>query len=462
MDSNVVPISSVLERLINPCVITGMLVVITLMSGVEFNGYYLVLAIIAFFISSQVFERVSLLRSWRKVHFVANSRGILLSWLMVIGILLFLGYATKLSAEYSRDVLLIWFIVSPIVLFLSHVLARVLLSTAIQSKGNQRTAVIATANHLGQQLFKKIKDEPNLGTKVEGFFDDRSRERLDDPENQLQMLGKLSELPGFVRQQGIDIVYLTLPMSSQPRILKVLDELYDTTASIYFVPDIFIFEVIQARFDNINGVPVVALCETPIFGVNGILKRLSDIVLAGIALLALSPLMLLIALGIKLSSPGPVLFKQRRYGLNGKEILVYKFRSMTVCEDGPIIQQATIKDHRTTRLGAFLRKTSLDELPQFINVLQGQMSIVGPRPHAVAHNEMYRKFIKGYMIRHKVKPGITGWAQVHGLRGETETVEKMKARIEYDLDYLRNWSLPLDLWIMFRTAIVIFKSQSAY
>jgi len=206
----------------------------------------------------------------------------------------------------------------------------------------------------------------------------------------------------------------------------------------------------------------VAVCESPFYGFNGIVKRISDFVLASLILAAISPLMIAIAAGVKLSSPGPVLFKQRRYGLDGKRIVVYKFRSMSVAEDGDIVRQATRDDSRVTRFGGFLRRTSLDELPQFINVLQGRMSIVGPRPHAVAHNEMYRKLIRGYMIRHKVKPGITGLAQVNGLRGETQTVEKMKARIDYDLSYLRNWSLLLDLQIILKTIVVVLQKQNAY
>jgi putative colanic acid biosysnthesis UDP-glucose lipid carrier transferase len=209
--------------------------------------------------------------------------------------------------------------------------------------------------------------------------------------------------------------------------------------------------------DTIGGIPVLAVCETPFYGVNGLVKRISDIILASLIMVVISPLLAAVAIGVKMSSPGPILFKQRRYGLDGREIIVYKFRSMRVTEDGPVVKQATKDDPRVTRFGAFIRKTSLDELPQFVNVLQGRMSIVGPRPHAVAHNEMYRKLIKSYMIRHKVKPGITGWAQVNGLRGETETVEKMKARIEYDLDYLRHWSLRLDLSIIWKTIFVVFK-----
>jgi putative colanic acid biosynthesis UDP-glucose lipid carrier transferase len=206
----------------------------------------------------------------------------------------------------------------------------------------------------------------------------------------------------------------------------------------------------------------VAVCETPFYGMNGIVKTASDFVLGALILAAIAPILAVIAVGVKLSSPGPVLFKQRRYGLDGRKIIVYKFRTMTVAEDGDVVRQATRNDSRITRFGAFLRRTSLDELPQFINVVQGRMSIVGPRPHAVAHNEMYRKLIRGYMIRHKVKPGITGLAQVNGLRGETETVEKMQKRVEYDLAYLRNWSLLLDLQIILKTLAVVMKGSNAY
>jgi putative colanic acid biosynthesis UDP-glucose lipid carrier transferase len=251
-------------------------------------------------------------------------------------------------------------------------------------------------------------------------------------------------------------------MASQPRILRLLEDLRDTTASIYFVPDIFVSDLIQARVDSIGGLPVVAVCESPFYGFNGVVKRVSDIALASLILLLIAPLLLAIAVGVKLSSSGPILFKQRRYGLDGRKIVVYKFRSMTVAEDGDLVRQATRNDSRITRFGAFLRRTSLDELPQFINVLQGRMSVVGPRPHAVAHNEMYRKLIRGYMIRHKVRPGVTGLAQVNGFRGETETVEKMKGRIDMDLTYLRNWSLLLDLQIILRTVVVVLGRQNAY
>jgi putative colanic acid biosynthesis UDP-glucose lipid carrier transferase len=266
----------------------------------------------------------------------------------------------------------------------------------------------------------------------------------------------------FVRGHSITRVYLALPIAATPRIEELLKELRDTTASIYFVPNIFAFDLLQARCVDINGMPVLSVCDSPFQGASALWKRAFDLALATIVLLLGWPAFLILGMAIKLSSSGPVLFKQRRYGLNGEEILVYKFRSMTVCEDGAVVAQAVERDHRVTRLGAFLRRTSFDELPQILNVLEGTMSFVGPRPHAVAHNEEYRKLISGYMIRHKVRPGITGWAQVNGLRGETRTVDKMQRRVQYDLEYLENWSLALDLKIIIRTALLVLRDQNAY
>ncbi len=330
-----------------------------------------------------------------------------------------------------------------------------------------RSAVIVCANPVGCELAAQIAASPAHSLRIAGFFDDRSADRVQNLQVNGQrsvLLGRLDQLAEYVKAHRVDVIYIALPMAAQPRVLKLLDELRDTTASIYFAPDLSMFDLMHARLDRIGSVPVLAARETPFQGLNGWIKRASDIVLASLILIAVSPLMLAIAIGVKLSSPGPVLFKQRRYGLDGREIKVYKFRSMRVMDDGAAhIVQASRDDPRVTPLGAFLRKSSLDELPQFINVLQGRMSVVGPRPHAVAHNELYRKLIKGYMVRHKVKPGITGWAQVNGLRGETATLDKMKARVEFDLAYLRNWSLQLDLRIVLRTIrVVLVDHNNAY
>jgi putative colanic acid biosynthesis UDP-glucose lipid carrier transferase len=335
------------------------------------------------------------------------------------------------------------------------------LPRVLAAEGVQRVAVIVGGCEVGRALAERIRANPFLGSRVAGFFDDRSQDRISGVK-QGEILGSLAQVAQYAKTHRVDLIYISLPMASQPRILRLLDDLHDTTASIYFTPDIFLFDLIQGRMDTIGGMPVVSVCETPFYGINGLIKRASDVALASLILVLLLPLMVAIAIGIKLSSPGPVLFRQRRYGLDGREIIVYKFRTMTVLEDGRSIRQATIDDERVTRLGRLLRRYSLDELPQFVNVLQGRMSVVGPRPHAVAHNEMYRKLIKGYMIRHKVKPGITGWAQVNGLRGETSSLDKMQSRIDHDLDYLRSWSLQLDLWIALKTIFVVLSQRNAY
>lgn len=253
-----------------------------------------------------------------------------------------------------------------------------------------------------------------------------------------------------------------MSMSDEVKMKNLIKSLTDTTCSVILIPDLFTFNILQSRTEEVNGVPVVPLFDTPLNGINMIFKRIEDIVISSIILLFISPILLIIACLIKLTSPGPIIFKQTRYGMDGKPIKVWKFRSMSVMENDNKVIQATKNDIRITKIGRLLRRTSLDELPQFFNVLFGGMSIVGPRPHAVAHNEQYRNLIEGYMLRHKVKPGITGWAQINGWRGETDTLEKMEKRVEFDLEYIREWSIWLDLKIIFLTIFKGFINKSAY
>ena len=275
-----------------------------------------------------------------------------------------------------------------------------------------------------------------------------------------QVAGDLTDLVEVAQRGEVDMIMITLPMRAEERIKQLLDQLSDSTVSVYIVPDFFVFELLHSRWTSMGGLPAVSVFENPLFGVDGVMKRIADLVIASIGLLAAAIPMSLIAIGIKATSKGPVFFRQKRYGIDGKEILVWKFRSMRTCDNGPVVKQATKEDPRITRLGGILRKTSLDELPQLFNVIEGSMSLVGPRPHASAHNEQYRKLIRGYMLRHKVKPGITGLAQVNGCRGETETIDKMEARVDWDHRYIRSWSLWLDIKILFRTVMVVLKDEA--
>jgi putative colanic acid biosynthesis UDP-glucose lipid carrier transferase len=393
-------------------------------------------------------------------EYLPMARKAMVHWVIVVILLSALGKTTGLVEFFERRVLLGWVILVPILMLLGRFVVLRLLPEIIAC-GKLHSSVIVGFNNTGVSLSEQFTKCPWLGVRVEGFFDDRAVDRQNEI-RRFNLLGSIEQLASYVKAHQIERIYIALPMTSQPRILKLLDDLRDTTASTYFVPDIFITDLIQGRMDIVNGIPVFSVCESPFVGLNGFIKRGSDIVITTAILLLVSPLMIACAIAVSASSPGPILFRQRRYGLDGREIVIYKFRSMTVCEDGLQVSQAKRNDVRLTPVGLFLRRTSLDELPQFLNVLQGRMSIVGPRPHAVSHNEQYRKLIKGYMTRHKVRPGITGWAQVHGLRGETKTLDKMSKRIEFDLDYLRNWSLSLDIWIILKTIRLVIKDSNAY
>jgi len=383
------------------------------------------------------------------------------SWLILLGILGLCAFATQTQADFSRDVLLTWLLATPVLQWLATSLGKYVLARRAARPELRRSAVVVGASALGSKVARALQESDEIGVEFVGYFDDRLDDRI-DPDAQSKVLGNLSQIADYVVKNGVRDVYITLPLGSQPRIVDLLEQLQGTTASLFFVPDVFGISIIQGRLQDMNGIPVVGICETPFTGTNELAKRVSDVVLATLIVVLISPLMLFIACGVKLSSPGPVIFRQRRNGLDGGEIVVYKFRSMTSQDNGPEIRQATRNDPRVTPFGAFLRRNSLDELPQFFNVLQGSMSIVGPRPHAVTHNEQYRQIIKAYMVRHKVKPGITGWAQVHGHRGETDTIEKMRARVEYDLEYLRNWSIGLDLRIIASTIRLVFFDRHAY
>lgn len=418
-------------------------------------------ATVIFLLLSQI---TGLHRRWSSWNSNQEVLAVFATWLLTLLILAFIGFLTRFTEHFARSILLAWAIFAPCLVTLTRMLSHVVQRNLLKRGIGVRRVAIAGLNTLGVQVAENIKQDAALGLKLYGFFDDRTRSRDAEIEGEADQDpdGGLDTLVDLARNGDIDIVLLTLPMRAESRIRYVLDRLSDTTASVYIVPDFFVFELLHSRWTSVGGLPAVSVFENPLYGVDGITKRCVDVILATCALLVAAVPMLLIATGIKLTSKGPVFFRQRRYGLDGREIKVWKFRSMTVCDDGPNVKQATKGDSRITALGAILRRTSLDEVPQLFNVLDGSMSLVGPRPHASAHNEFYRSQIRGYMLRHKVKPGITGLAQVSGCRGETDTIDKMERRIEWDHRYIRQWSIWLDIKILAKTLLVAWKQPEAY
>ena len=453
----------ILHRISDMAIIASTLYVSQWLAGQDASDRSLSAIAVAVLVFSVVAEVTALYRVEESRTANTDLGTVLASWFGTIMILSMIAFFTRHGEYFARSSIIGWIILTGAALALGRMLFRIAAEVLVSSGWSQRRCAIAGINPLGLQLFQNAKDNPECGLSIVGFYDDRSKDRwLSVAKSESQYLGHLDALVAQAKAGEIDTVFVTLPMRAESRIRWLLDQLADTTASAYIVPDFFVFELLHSRWSSIGGLPAVSVFETPLYGVDGWLKRVFDFTAASIGLILVSPIMFVCALLVKLSSPGPVFFRQKRYGLDGREILVWKFRSMRVCDNGPKVRQATKDDPRITPIGRILRRTSLDELPQLFNVLDGSMSLVGPRPHANGHNEHYRKLIRGYMLRHKVKPGITGLAQVEGYRGETETLDKMQKRIECDHQYIQTWSLWLDIKIMFRTFFVVLKQDNAY
>ena len=413
------------------------------------------------FLTFEFFATINNLYGLRRgVGFVFVIKNIVTAWLCAIfAVMIVIKFSTIVEADHESQVLY-WLLVTPIAVICWHLIIRLVLNYVRSFDKNARRVAIIGATNLGLDLEKVIIKQTWLGYSFIGYFDDNAP--TDNPAFSRNVAGNVEELIKKAKNNELDFIFITLPMWAEKKIKSILDQLRDTSIVVYFVPDLFVFDLLGAKVENFNGLPVISIFDTPHIGFDGFKKRLFDMTLSILILCVISIPMLIIALGVKLSSPGPVLFVQRRYGFRGEEIFVWKFRTMRVCEDGLIVNQATQNDPRITKFGQFLRRTSLDELPQFFNVLQGRMSIVGPRPHAIAHNEYYRGQITGYMQRHIVKPGITGLAQIRGFRGETDTLEKMEERIRCDLEYIHTWSIWLDLEIFLITIFKGFLHTNAY
>ncbi|WP_426141908.1 undecaprenyl-phosphate glucose phosphotransferase [Pseudomonas sp. DWP3-1-2] len=401
--------------------------------------------------------------SWRGERILRELTKVFNYWGLTFVILLSVDYLLLNHVQLPNNSQMAWFASVLAVLCGYRLLIRSVLHGLRRRGFNTRRVAIVGTGQVGERLAESICGASWMGLQLLGFYDVQpSRAPASGLSRQIPLLGDLDQLIEDARQGRIDKIYITLGLDGQPHLHELVKGLSDTTASVYVIPDVFMFELLHARSESINGLASISIFDSPMDGAWSLVKRIEDILLSSVILLMIALPLALIAVAIKLTSPGPVLFRQRRYGLDGKPIMVWKFRSMNVQENGEVVRQATRNDSRITPLGAFLRRTSLDELPQFFNVLRGDMSIVGPRPHAVAHNEQYRKQVSGYMLRHKVKPGITGWAQINGWRGETDTLDKMQKRVEYDLEYIEHWSLWLDLKIILLTVFKGFLNKNAF
>ena len=450
---------NLVHRTLDAAIILGALWICAYVYGVELGLEYALAGMVAVFGFMFFAEWQALYSSWRADSVGREAWSILSIWLLAFCVLLALGFLSKSSVQYSRVTMLAWALTTPVLLGGERLLMRYFLRHVRKLGFNSRSVAIVGSGKSASQLVDAIMASPWMGMHIEGVYEEFDGTQTQHPYLQRRDIETLFQR---IQERRVDCVYIAYPMQQEEKIRQLVGRLADSTVSVHVVPDVFVSELLHARWTSIGEVPLVSVFESPFYGSNLFLKRLEDLVLGSLILLLISPLMLAIAAAVKLTSPGPVVFKQRRYGLDGQVIEVWKFRSMCVLEDGQNVPQAQKNDPRITPLGAFLRRTSLDELPQFINVLQGQMSIVGPRPHAIAHNEQYRKMIYGYMLRHKVKPGITGWAQVNGWRGETDTTEKMEMRVKYDLDYFNNWSIWFDLKIIWMTIFGGMRGKNAY
>lgn len=444
---------SILQRFCDVVAIYGALYVIFNLNSLEIThqAMLIFLSMVSFF--QLIGGLTDFYRSWRGVslfaELIACSKNIFLSSLLLLPLVWFYSdISLILLVQYSCAVL--------VLMSCMRIAIRLLYAFAFKIFQKSKNVLIVGDSEKALQLFQDLRKSEWIGFNPLGVY--TFNHQFDSAE----FNGTVNDAVEIIQSQEINQVYVVTNQQNISQVDCLLKILSDTTCSTVIVPELFSYDFLYSRVEDINGTPIIPIIDTRIKGINIFLKRVEDICVASSILVLISPLLVCIAIAIKLNSKGPVFFKQIRYGLNGKPILVYKFRSMSVMENGADVKQAVKNDPRVTTVGSFLRKTSLDELPQFINVILGNMSVVGPRPHAAAHNEEYRKLITGYMLRHKVKPGITGLAQIRGWRGETDTLDKMEKRVDCDLEYIRTWSLLLDLKIIFLTIFKGFINKAAY
>ena len=389
-----------------------------------------------------------------------------LGWTIVVELLVATAFLLKVGADFSRGWLLIWYAAGGVSLLAFRLALAISVRRWHKTGRMQRRAVIVGGGEQAAALIAALANEPESDIRICGIFDDRGPERVGATAAGIPVLGNLDELVDFGRRFRVDLLIVSLPLYAENRLLQVFKKLWVMPVDIRLSAHTSKLHFRPRSYSYIGKLPFIDVADRPIADWDHVQKWLFDKVIGTLALIALAPVMALVALAIKLDSKGPVLFRQRRYGFNNELVEVWKFRSMyTDMTDANASKLVTKGDPRVTRVGRFIRKTSLDELPQLFNVIGGTLSLVGPRPHALqakAGEELYQDVVDGYFARHRVKPGLTGWAQINGWRGETDTAEKIQKRVEHDLYYIENWSVFLDLYILLATPFALLKADNAY
>lgn len=420
--------------------------------------HYRVLAIIAGLLMVVIYE-------WRGVfrRFKGRIDGALRlgrSWTLVVSLVIVAIFVTKIGDDFSRLVIVGWALLSFALQIAGYQLSYKVSQRVRHRHGQPIRAVVLGSRWLAEHLVESITQNVWMPDRIIGIVDDDPAGLQKWKFTPSPCLGSFNELHQVIERNRINRIYIALPISCSSIIEWACKELSEVPVDVVWVPDIFALRLLNHSVREINGLPLISLSESPLMSQSQALaKNLMDKTLASLMLLVLSPLMLLVAYLVRRSSPGPIFFRQKRHGWDGRIIEVWKFRSMVMHEDNQV-RQATRDDKRITPIGRFIRRTSIDELPQLFNVLQGTMSLVGPRPHAIEHNDLYTKKIRSYMMRHRIKPGLTGWAQINGLRGETETLEKMLRRVELDMEYINKWSIWLDVKIFVKTPGALLSKQA--
>ncbi len=441
-------------------VVAAALVFCTILKTGDVPSIYRLLLIISVFLVVAIYSMMGVFKQSPKFYNMAMR--ITLAWVLLMVVLIVIAFLTKTSELYSREVMLTWFFSVAVIQI--PVLKLNYFAVALYRKKYTKpiNAVVVGVGKTARFFSSKINDNNWLPDRVLGMVNGYQETVPDSIYDQLDfpLLGGINEIEDVIKTHNIQRIYISLPLKHAAKVELLNEQLLDCQADVIWILDVSDWKLMNHSLREVAGLPLLSLNESPI-NVSRVqirMKHALDKILSVLLVILLSPLLAIAALAVKLSSPGPIIFKQKRHGFDGKEISIYKFRSMQVHDDKEV-KQATKTDSRITPVGAFLRRSSIDELPQLFNVIHGEMSLVGPRPHAVAHNDYYSNNISKYMARHRIKPGITGLAQISGCRGETETIDKMEDRVRYDIEYISNWSLWLDFKILLKTPLSLLGKE---